>query len=321
MQDILISIIIPVYNSGAFIKNTLDMLLKQNIDDCEVIIVDDGSSDESKEICREYCVSHAGFELIAMSHAGVSVARNTGMDHAGGEYIYFLDSDDSLPEESLSFFRQKIRENAKPDILAFGYCTSQNRKIVRQYAFPCYSDRVFTESDSFLELFLAKKVYCHLGSMLLLNGFAVKNKLKFSPGITVGEDTEFIINSLHAASKIYYHERLSFIYQLRADSVMRGYKEFRIEQCYVIPLLLRCSGSFHNIGVMRTMYLYAANFYILNLFYYLRSNVKDKAINAFFLENRHLLLKSVSGNFIRAMLICFFRFVPVKPLLKLFRKV
>jgi UDP-glucose:(glucosyl)LPS beta-1,3-glucosyltransferase len=321
MQNILISIIIPVYNSGAFIKDTLDMLLKQNIDNCEVIIVDDGSSDESKKICREYCLSHTGFELIATPHAGVSVARNTGMDHARGEYIYFFDSDDSLPEETVSFFRQKITENAKPDILAFGYYTSQNRKIVRRYAFPCYSDRVFTESDGFLKLFFAKKVYCHLGSMLILNSFAVKNKLKFSHEITIGEDIEFIINSLHAAARIYYHERLSFIYQLRADSVLQGYKRFKMDQCNVIPLLLRCSGGFHNTGVMRTMYLYAANLYILNLFYYLRSNIKDNDINDFFLENKYLLYKGVSGNCLRTLVIWLFRFIPVKLLLKLFRKV
>ena len=91
-----LSIIIPVYNEANFLRRCLDSVYAN--DEVEVIIVDDGSTDGSFEICQEY--EDKGFKLIQNEHSGVSVARNTGIQLAEGEYITFLDSDDEMSKDA-----------------------------------------------------------------------------------------------------------------------------------------------------------------------------------------------------------------------------
>lgn len=89
-----LSVIIPIYNAEAFLHRCLESLTKQTYTDYEVILVDDGSQDKSKDICVQYCEADTRFHLIAQANAGVDKARNAGLKAASGEYITFMDSDD-----------------------------------------------------------------------------------------------------------------------------------------------------------------------------------------------------------------------------------
>ena len=100
VAQVKVSLIIPVYNKGKYIKRCLDSISTQFRPGFEVIIVDDGSTDNSVEQCLQY-VDKYHWKLSVLSHRGVSEARNYGIEYAKGEYIWFIDADDSLPKGAL----------------------------------------------------------------------------------------------------------------------------------------------------------------------------------------------------------------------------
>lgn len=96
MQDIFISIIVPVYNVEKYLRECLDSISQLKTVTWEAILVDDGSTDTSGKICDEYAKQDSRFRVIHQKNAGVSAARNAGLDAAKGEWIWFVDSDDSI---------------------------------------------------------------------------------------------------------------------------------------------------------------------------------------------------------------------------------
>ena len=103
-----VSVIVPAYNSEKYIEETLDCLLDQTLQDIEVIIVNDGSTDSTADIASSYCAKDSRFSLINKENGGVSLARNTGLRKAGGRYVLFLDSDDILTPQSLEEFSKAL---------------------------------------------------------------------------------------------------------------------------------------------------------------------------------------------------------------------
>ena len=99
-MDCLVSVIVPVYNTEKFLHRCIDSILNQNLTDMEVILVDDGSTDSSGEICDEYEKVDSRVKVIHQSNAGLSEARNAGLSIAVGKYIAFVDSDDYLPNKA-----------------------------------------------------------------------------------------------------------------------------------------------------------------------------------------------------------------------------
>lgn len=122
MEQIAVSVIVPIYNVEAYLKECLDSLEGQTLKNIEVIMVNDGSTDNSRNIAEEYAHRNDNFILIDRSNGGLSAARNTGMSHALGKYIYFLDSDDYILDSALETLYTKA-EHDKLDVLKFGACT------------------------------------------------------------------------------------------------------------------------------------------------------------------------------------------------------
>ncbi|MCI6552565.1 MAG: glycosyltransferase [Lachnospiraceae bacterium] len=111
-MESLVSIIVPVYNAGAYIEETIRMVCRQTWGSWELLLVDDCSRDESRAVIESYCEKDKRIRLIAKeNNEGAALARNTGLEHAGGRYIAFLDADDVwLPEKlekELAFMRRK----------------------------------------------------------------------------------------------------------------------------------------------------------------------------------------------------------------------
>ena len=96
-----ISIIMPVFNKGKYIEQAIESVLNQSFKEFEFIIVDDGSTDESREICDKYAKQDYRIRVVHINNAGVSNARNVGLDMARGEYITFIDADDKIKKEYL----------------------------------------------------------------------------------------------------------------------------------------------------------------------------------------------------------------------------
>lgn len=115
-----ISIIVPVFNTGMFIRKCLDSILGQTFADWECILVDDGSSDDSGLICEEYVAADNRFMVFHKENGGVSSARNLGLDNAKGKWVTFVDSDDIIYKEALAICLRKAEEE-NLDLLQFSY--------------------------------------------------------------------------------------------------------------------------------------------------------------------------------------------------------
>lgn len=115
-----VSVISPVYNTSEYLREFLDSVISQTYKPFELILVDDGSSDNSLDICREYAEKDSRITVLTQKNQGAGAARNNGIEHANGELVIFLDSDDTADSNMLEAVL-KVTRKQKPDLLVFGY--------------------------------------------------------------------------------------------------------------------------------------------------------------------------------------------------------
>ena len=172
------TIIISTYNAEAYIGRALDSLWAQTFRNFEVFVVDDGSDDETWCIARGYQLKfYPEIELpVFQTRQGVSGARNYGSGTAGGEYILFLDADDTYEPTALETIDRCIRENNNPDVLFSGYNrVAEDQSLIKpfSYSFPnCTGVQLAAD-------YLNKKSYTHLGALCFSHMFFAKNNLRF----------------------------------------------------------------------------------------------------------------------------------------------
>ncbi len=118
IKNILFSIIVPAYNSAAYIKKCIESVIAQTYTDFELILVDDGSSDNTLQLCRSYADADSRIKIIHKENGGHTSARNEGLKNATGKYVVFLDSDDWLDPMTLELCMAEIKKN-NPDVIIF----------------------------------------------------------------------------------------------------------------------------------------------------------------------------------------------------------
>lgn len=126
----LVSVIIPVYNSEKYICDCILSVQEQSFSDIEILIVDDGSEDESMEICRKLNKTDQRIHMLFQNHKGVSSARNRGIREAKGKYLFFLDSDDMIHPELLGTLYKLLEENGA--VIATEYYCQKKRTYINR---------------------------------------------------------------------------------------------------------------------------------------------------------------------------------------------
>lgn len=195
-----LSIIIPVYNIEKYIANCLDTILNQPFKDVEIICVNDGSTDSSLEVLQKY-KTH-GITIIDKANEGSGVARNTALSIARGEYVYFVDGDDWLEENSLQKMVDKADE-LKTDILIFGGLSyyegiGKNGGYSANKLPKKYLNRIFSANDIKKDIF---KIPSTAWTKLYRKDFLIKNDIKFQE-IKVGQDQLPFFHSMIMAERI-----------------------------------------------------------------------------------------------------------------------
>ncbi|MBO6213490.1 glycosyltransferase family 2 protein [Algoriella sp.] len=123
-----LSIIIPVYNTEKYIKKCIDSILIQSFSDYELLLINDGSTDDSAKICDEYSKIDDRIKVLHKKNGGVSSARNLGLDNAEGKFVFFVDSDDYLLEDSLNF----LKKEEDVDLYKFKISTLKEHKLTKK---------------------------------------------------------------------------------------------------------------------------------------------------------------------------------------------
>ncbi|UJF15261.1 glycosyltransferase [Jeotgalibaca sp. MA1X17-3] len=125
-----VSIIVPVYNVEKYLKKSIESLMNQTLKDIEIILVNDGSTDNSLFICKQYEKKDFRIKVIDKNNGGVSSARNIGIELASGQYIGFIDPDDWIEPEMYEKMYSKI-EKTKSDVCICNYIKEKNKKKFR----------------------------------------------------------------------------------------------------------------------------------------------------------------------------------------------
>ena len=218
-----LSIIVPIYGVAKYLSKCVDSLLVQDISDYEIILVDDGSPDESPEICDQYAGRYSNIHVIHQENAGLSAARNAGLAIAQGEYILFVDSDDYLQPNVLGALLAQA-EHDNLDILRFRY---QNVNESGE-AFAPYKDMtnyndysaISTDGLTFLNERMSSQCYAW---QFILKADIAKKEL-FTPGIYF-EDTDWTPRMLLRAKRVASTDLVVYNYLWREGSITLSQKD------------------------------------------------------------------------------------------------
>ena len=219
-QEPKISIIVPVYNTEKYLRQCVDSILNQSFKDFELLLIDDGSKDASGTICDEYATKDKRVRVWHQENQGVSVARNVGLEHAQGEWIYFPDSDDIIVEDAFETMIKMVSDSV--DYVMCGYeVYDENGNCT--YAITERNQRVITREEALVEMFAPTdyRYQGYLWNKLFRASIIKDNHLRFVKGIKFNEDRLYDVEYLcRIKGNVVYSTTPVYQYIERSNSAM-----------------------------------------------------------------------------------------------------
>lgn len=221
-MSVKLSIVIPVYNVEKYISRCLESVINQDLDNSEyeIIIVNDGSPDNSVAIAEEYQKLHSNIRIINRKNGGLSAARNTGFDAACGEYVWFVDSDDRIEPNCIDFLVNKAEQDSL-DVLCFN--------LKKEFPNGRIEEFVIT-NDGELKLHSGENFLCQVGmppaawAAIYKREFLINSNLRFYEGI-LHEDQEFTPRAYTLAKRIEFVNRSVYYYSQRDGGIMKSRRD------------------------------------------------------------------------------------------------
>lgn len=225
-----VSIVIPVYNVEKYIEECLESAINQTLNDIEIIVVNDGSTDNSLEKVKPYEKKYNNVRIINQTNKGLSGARNTGLRNATGEYIYFLDSDDYISLESMEYCYKKCKENDL-DVLTFdAKCfldeedanKIDNMEIISKenYDRSKVIESKVVSGEDFYNNSIQNNAYKQpVWLYVYRREFLINENLYFYEGL-IHEDELYTIEILLKANRVLYIPKIFFFRRIRFNSIM-----------------------------------------------------------------------------------------------------
>lgn len=237
-MELKLSVIVPVYNVEKYLHKCVDSLLNQNLpsEECEIILVDDGSPDRCGEVCDEYASHYANVKVVHRENGGLSAARNSGIEVARGQYVQFVDSDDFLEPNVLKALVEKM-EADRLDVLRFNYKNVNERyeeiepnKDPKRWV--NYSSEV-CDGHTFLNERLGPACYAcqFIVRRELLTDYMFKEGVYF-------EDTEWTPRILIKAQRVASTDMMVYNYLFREGSITQSVDEAKKRKVLADKLLL-----------------------------------------------------------------------------------
>ena len=244
-EDVFVTVIVPVYNCEPYIFETLRSIESQTFKNIELIIIDDGSVDNSLSIIKNF-IKHSLINSIVISNAnqGLSKSRNLGIDIAKGDYIAFIDADDIInPNHINNLVNQLTNFSLDAAFSSFEYTFEKNR-------FGCHdSDKLFEISINtplFINNINLSKLNLHISSGLYEVRTLKDNYIYFNESVEFGEDRLFLFDLLIKQLRISYHPIKSYKYLIRNNSIMSSINLQRIDN-FLIEITKKYTETFQLI--------------------------------------------------------------------------
>ncbi len=205
----LVSIVVPVYNSDKYLKECIESILTQTYKNFELIIINDGSIDNSLLICQEYSKLDARITIISQENLGVSVARNVGIEKLSGEYVVFVDSDDCIKSDYIEKLINVFQYNVDLSICDF---LTDGKSSVQ------HSIGIMNQLQTFKGLYTRKKYLGFLFNKMFKADIIKENCINFDNKSGWCEDALFCTKYVSYITNAYYIDEPLYYYCIRDDS-------------------------------------------------------------------------------------------------------
>lgn len=294
MNSIKVSIILPVYNMEKYLNRCLNSILNQTFSDFEVIIINDGSIDNSLKICNKYAFNDKRIRVITIKNAGLSNARNLGIDKAKGEYIIFCDSDDWIEKDAIEILVNGI-ELKNCDMAISGYKMDFTYEEFKSISIKG-KNKLYKSKDEFMKeysFFRGNYLFGFVWNKIFRTSIIKKNKILFEKNVFC-EDLYFIfkfipkckrINSINAELYHYMHQSNSTLSKNKKDEFKVMNDIYDRTKAFLIEInSYEYNKKYLNSTYVESMIAYITNNVMVNKNIY--SNIKDiylesRLINAF----------------------------------------
>ena len=296
------SIIIPAYNVADYLENCVESILKQTYDNYEVIIVNDGSTDETGKIADDLSLQFKQINVIHQSNGGASKARNTGMKEVVGDYILFLDGDDFWRDDDFLENLNCIIETNSPDTIIFPYSYYYGKDRIKEYEFDL--SEVSSSSNKFsddLYLLIDNGIwYPSACNKCIRKDIVAINNISFPLNMT-SEDVKWCFElSQHIASYYIYNKGVYMYRQNREGSISYKLKMKNLEDLFLnIENVLSGSKKIRDAD-----YLYLSHYY-LEVIPYVMPFLKNPNIKRMLSKYKWLSKYSKNTRNIKKRIICF----------------
>jgi glycosyltransferase involved in cell wall biosynthesis len=220
----MISIIVPVYNAEKHLERCILSLSNQKYPYFEIILINDGSSDNSGIICDDFQKKNKKIKVFHTQNCGVSNARNVGIENARGDYIQFVDSDDFTNEYYVSRMVEQIQDKNNIDLVIGGikHVNFVSNKINLLREIKSKREGLYSKGD--LKLIIDELInvsyinYCY--SKLISRKLLIDNKIRFDINISLGEDTLFVLDMIKASNNIYISTQADYFYVIHSNETL-----------------------------------------------------------------------------------------------------
>lgn len=262
MNTAQITFIIPIYNGEKYLHQCLDSIRFQTYTDWVCILVNDGSQDNSGNICDEYAANDSRFKVIHKVNGGVSSARNVGISHAQTKWITFVDSDDIIADDYLDVVNPILSEG-KYEVI-----TISAERITDggdKYPYTSYCDEEIP-----VDIFVKGRLDHYISWGYFFNLEIIKrNKLKFEESLSMSEDAVFIMGYFQFVSSVYTMSSKKYYYRINNESVTQnGMSYQKLLNSYNASLLI------HNLKKNELLPLdvidHAVRYQLIMFFYFIR---------------------------------------------------
>lgn len=260
-----VSIIVPVYNKEKYLSECVDSILRQNFKDFELILVDDGSKDSSWNIIKEYANKDKRVVPVHQENAGVSAARNAGLDRAQGKWICFVDADDYLPKDGIQILVEH-GEKSNADIVNANATRVEDDKQFKIFNF----NNEIVKGNIYPRL-----VHFAPWAQLFKRSIIEEHHLRYVKGLAYSEDNVFILNYSLYASSIEFVNDSVYNYRINQDSAIQNkdYKKVAYHQMWAAHEVYKLKdkeSSLRNFIINRTKILISSS---INAYVYRAINV------------------------------------------------
>lgn len=275
-----VSIVMPVYNKEKYIENTIKSILQQTFNDWELLIVDDGSSDNSSFICDEFASSDNRFKVFHIENGGVSHARNVGIENASGKYITFIDADDKISDDYIEDLYRYIN-NDFADMVIGGYQKIWENSVKEEVVKLPFSG--MKKMKDILPTFAQVQQYSGIYGCCVNKIFktSLLDMVRFDENISLAEDFDFYLKLYPYIKTIYFNDKPNYYYLQATENSSAMKCDAQIDYMSQLMINLRYRQFLKNLNVYQKnnkmiVEKLISNYVFFSLFYCQLDELRDR---------------------------------------------